>query len=394
VRKILVYDDEKQFTETLQARIAGVAALKGSFRVTPLKQDDFAASVAALSDRQKAFRTSREVGTDQLPLDDADILVVDYDLLSSNAGPLLTGETVAYLARCFSSCGLIIGVNQYGENPFDLTLKGHLESFADLNVGWLQLSNQNLWATRKRGFRPWRWPILPDYLHSFDAKVSDVKASLAQDLPIWQVIGFSPELFDALPSSIAEFVGPDPRTATFRQAVLQSGSALRRKDATCTRNEEVIARVGAARISKWLERWVLPEQDIIVDAPHLVSRYPSLINGDVTDIEAWNKTAELTSHDKLGLRVDVIDPFRLKRDHWISRPVWFWDQLRECEEILEVSEPWSVELPNWAFCEDASRFYDHTQCSEFVADTESPFARRFVRRFKGVQYRPKVRLSL
>ena len=54
--------------------------------------------------------------------------IIDYDLLGSQAekSPTgsLTGEIIAYLVRCFSRCKLIIGLNQYGSNPFDLTLRG------------------------------------------------------------------------------------------------------------------------------------------------------------------------------------------------------------------------------------------------------------------------------
>ena len=158
-------------------------------------------------------------------------------------------------------------------------------------------------------------------------------------------------------------------------------------------SEDVLARVGVVRLSKWLERLVLPEQDILVDAPHLVSRYPSLMTGDAMDIETWNRTARLVSHKALGLRTNLIEPCRLKKDHWLSRAVWFWDELRECEDILEVREPWKMQTPDWVFCEDASRFYEEGY-REFIAHVESPFARRFVKFFGDVDYRPKVRFSL
>jgi len=321
----------------------------------------------------------------------------------------LTGEYVAYLVRCFSKCGLIVGVNQfvgvsqYGHNPFDLTLKGHPESFADLNVGQDQLNNLDLWRGTwggvRRGFRPWYWPSLPDYLCDFEKKVDDVRKSLDsgnpdKDKPICEVIGFDPELFELLPRSISQFLGREPATTTFRQFVTESGNCLKPKDAQSVNDDEMLARVGAARISKWLERLVLPEQDILVDAPHLVSRYPSLMMGDITKIETWNQTAQLTNYKELGLDTELIESFRLENNHWVSRPVWFWGKLRECENIPEVREPWKRVSSSCVFCEDASRFYEGRMCKEFLADTESPFSRRFVRYFKKVDYRPRVRLSL
>ena len=159
-------------------------------------------------------------------------------------------------------------------------------------------------------------------------------------------------------------------------------------------DEDVLARVGAARISKWLERLVLPEQDFLVDAPHLVARYPSLIAGDEKKIKDWNSTAQLVDYRELGLDTKTIEPYRLKKDYWMSRPVWFWDTLREDESIKEVREPWLTDKPSWVFCEDASRFHDRKDCEEFFADTDSPFTRRFIKGFKRVDYRPRVRFWL
>ena len=116
-----------------------------------------------------------------------------------------------------------------------------------------------------------------------------------------------------------------------------------------------------------------------MDAPHLVSRFPSLISGDAGDIRAWNTTARLGSHDESGLNAGIIEEYRLKKHHWLSRPVWFWDGLRSCERIQEVREPWTVQMPDWVFCEDASAFDDRDETASFVAETESPYSRRSVR---------------
>lgn len=399
-KKILIYDDDERFANTLKEGLTGLMLLKDTFDIETLNNQDFETSMKILQERQGALREDDKWDGDRILLDDASIFIVDFDLLKAAA--FLTGEFVTYLVRCFSKCGLIVGVNQfvgvsqYGHNPFELTLKGHPESFADLNVGQDQLNNPDLWrgtwGGARRGFRPWYWPSLPDYLCDFEKKVKDVKENV--DLPICEVLGFEPELFELLPRSISQFLGREPATMTFRQFVTESGNCLKPKDAQSVNDDEMLARVGAARISKWLERLVLPEQDILVDAPHLVSRYPSLIASDLEDIENWNKTAQLTSYKELGLNTELVETFRLKRNYWLSRPVWFWDKVRECEKITEVREPWETVRSNWIFCEDASRFYEEEYCREFIADTESPFAYRFVKDFPDVDYRPRVRFSL
>ena len=401
MKKILIYDDEGQSATRLKEDLEKLPIVTKDFNIETLGNTDFEESMNGLQERQKVLRKPGKWKSRQIVLDDADIFIVDYDLVESDAARSLTGERVAYLARCFSKCKLIVGVNQYGENPFDLTLKGtsetftELASFADLNVGRRQLDNPNLWGGTGEEFRAWYWPNLPNYLLHFEKKVEEVGENL--DFPICDVLEFDSELFNLLPRSISQFIGKFERRelaeTTFRQFAMKSGNGLDAKDAVHA-NDEILARVGSARISKWLEWLVLPEQDILVDAPHLISRYPSLMTGDNTEIETWNRTAHLTSYKKLGLQTDSIAKFRFKKDYWLSRSVWFWDELRECEEILEVNEPWKTTRENFVFCEDASRFYEEEVCREFVADTESPFARRFVKEFENVDYKPRVRFSL
>lgn len=420
---ILVYDDDgqrtKKFRDKLQTGLKKANQHK-EFEVIPLSDDEFQRSIEGLQQRQIKFRSNKEIHLEDGPedeakkIDKASILIIDYDLLGNqeekSSTGFLTGEIIAYLVRCFSKCKLIIGLNQYGNNPFDLTLRGHPESFADLNLGEDQLSNSDLWkgdwGDSRRGYRPWSWPNLSDFLCDFGKRVKDVQESLGK--PICEVLDpdFGPELFQSLPREIIRFIGKyeekEILQTTFREFVTKSGNGLKSKDADASdnnTNRHILARIGAARVSKWLERLVLPAQNILVDAPHLVLRYPSLLDGDDKKIGTWNKTAQLIDHYKLGLDVDLIAPYRFKNDYWISRPVWFWSKLRECENIPEVAEPWLIEKPDWVFCEDASRFYNQKYCQEFLAHTISPFTRRFVRHFKKVnnkivKYKPEVQFWL
>lgn len=392
MKKILIYDDEETFKAILEASVREVTALEDDFEIESMSEEKFKVSLERLKERRIALRERGVWNDEGIELDKIDVFIIDYDLVGKD--PFLTGEEVAYLARCFSKCRLIVGVNQFRRNDFDLTLKGHPESFADLNVNVTdrnsQLSNPNLWGEHVEGFHPGHWPALPRYRRDFEKRVEDVEENLG--IPIWQVLGFPREQFEVLPRSIVQFLGDAPDETTFRDFVTKSGNGLRSKDAKLEDRiaGDVIARVGAARISKWLERLVLPSQTILMDAPHLVSQYPSLLDGDVTDINTWNATARRTNYDALGLKVKLIEQYRLEKEYWLSRPVWFWDELRRCEDILEVREPWETERPDWVFCEDASRFYEEG-CREFVADTEPPFSRRFVKYFNDIKYGPTVR---
>ena len=425
---ILIYDDEQGrsavFKDELEKGL-GKANQREKFDVGFLDKDDFPNAIEVLEQRRIDFRNGEAINlegnsNDGLEkIENASIFIIDYDLLDSQvkekkeglekSGEFftgsLTGEIVAYLVRCFSKCKLIVGLNQYGSNPFDLTLKEDLNSFADLNLGDEQLDNPNLWTSdwndSEQEFRPWSWPNLCDLLRDFDKRVEDVQGNLNRSIS--EFLGFDSELFELLPREIVQFIWKDKEKehfqTTFREFITRSGNGLKSKDAQNlddSINKHVLARVGAARISKWLEQLVLPEQDILVDAPHLVARFPSLISKDTEKIETWNETARLVDYTNLGLDTDLIEPYRFKKDYWISRPVWFWDELRECEDIKEVTEPWLTAAPDWVFCENTSRFYNHENCREFLADTTSPFTQRFVRYFNEdeVDYRPRARFSL
>ena len=389
MKKILIYDDEERFKRRLEEGLSGLSVLKHEFAISSMSEQDFEEAMNSLRYRQMELRDHGGWTDEGNPLDDIAIFVIDYDLVLNKKDPFLTGETVAYMARCFSQCGLIVAVNQY-RHDFDLTLRGHPDSFADLNITDRQLNNPNLWGETVEGFHPWYWPVLPSYQQGFEKRVRDVRENL--DRPVCEVLGFSPESFNVLPRSVSEFLSTKkhPSEVTFRAFVLKSGNGLRAKDASKV-DDEVLARVGAVRVSKWLERLVLPEQDILVDAPHLVFRYPSLLIEDATRIATWNTTAQKVECNALNRT--ILEAYRLQQDYWVSRPVWFWERVRESRDILEVKEPWKMSRPDWTFCEDASRFYEEGY-REFVAATESPYSRRFVRYFDGIRYSPIVRLSM
>lgn len=399
-KKILIYDDRDDLRGKVRAMLESVPTVSDAFTIMTPVQEEMRQSMNTLAERRDEFRETGTWEVEEADLDTASIFVVDFELFE--AVPFLDGETVAYLARCFSSCGLIVGY-RYADNSFDLTLRGalqgELQSFTDVYVGGEQLSNASLWTLvedEKTGFRPWHWPVLPSYLRDLEKKVHDVKESLPDSAPICQVLGLAPDLFKMLPRTTSQFLGRNPSETSFREFATESGSGLELGDAEAVgdNSHDLLARVGATRISKWLERLVLPGQDTLVDAPHLVSRYPSLLLGDAEDIRVWNRTGRLTDHEDLGLSSKLIEPFRFKQSHWLSRPAWLWDALRESESIDEVKQPWQFKKPDWVFCEDTSRFHEEDKCHQFVADLSSPFSRRFAKVVEGVDYRPRVRFSI
>lgn len=404
-KTILICDDVSNVREQWKRTLERIPFVKREFEVHILGEQ----FRNALKDLEKRRRDARQSGLKvsswkENVFDSASILIIDYDLLDFSKEDYITGEGVAYLARCYSRCGLIVALNQFGVNTFDLTLRSNPASFADLNLGSQQLDNRGLWLEPWKGFRPWHWPTLPSELGAFQRRVKELKGNLNKS--ILSYLGFKKDISEALPRSTREFLGSGdkPETVNFREFVEESGNALRRKDSAA--DDESIARIAAARITKWLERLVLAGQDVLVDAPHLVSRFPSLLNGRSGRLETWNKTASLKGLKSLGIRYNQISKFRFEKENWLSRPAWFWRALSNLEDIDEVADPWSTETRGFVFCEDISKFLPKEETREFVADLASPFVRRFVAdhnpkavkrlgtTLKRVEYVPAVRFSL
>ncbi len=397
-KRIVIFDDEKDFGESLKEALERIEEIGRGFEID-FEREALPAAIEALQKRLKSARArdSNDV-LDEFPdddagiIDDASILVIDYDLVDLD--PSLTSEGVAYLARCYSNCGTIVALNRYPprvEQHFDLTLDGHPESFADLNIPSDSLGNPGLWREPWGNFRPWSWPLLPQAHEAFEKRRKSLIGYL--DEPIFNFFGLHRIEALHLPRTIVEFItaAEDPSSITFRDFVRESGNGFHLKDRPLT--EEAVARIAAARLFTWLENVILPRQDILVDAPHLVSRYSSLLQGDRQEIGVWNGIATIANSETLGLD-SVIDPFRFTKSEWLSRPVWFWGEISNCEEIKEVSDPWSVERYEYAFCEDTSSFLPKEKTKEFVADIESSYVRRRVEYIDDIEYSPRVRFSM
>ena len=192
------------------------------FKVESLGHDEFQNAIKALEQRRIDFRNNKDIYLEESPkmawkkltMPQFFSLITIYYALKiwkrkkkrKFFTGSLTGEIVAYLVRCFSKCKLIVGLNQYGSNPFDLTLKGDLDSFADLNLGDQQLDNPNLWKSDSREeYRPWSWPNLSNSIHDFDRRIREVQEKLNK--PICDVLGFDPDAFQLLPREIEQFIG-------------------------------------------------------------------------------------------------------------------------------------------------------------------------------------------
>ena len=394
-KTILICDDEKNRERSWKEALESVPRIDAVFDINILPPDELLEASMTLERRR---REARKQPRDDFPgdeaeiIDKADILIVDYDLLELEGDYYQTGEGLAYLARCYSGCGLIVALNQFEQGvTFDLSLQsnGFPNSFADLNISSDLLRSSGLWSEPWEGFRPWFWPLLPNALEKFNSRCHALEGNMKQR--ILEFLRFPKEAISLIPNDLLEWIGG--AEVTFEEFVNASDGGLHLKDQPLTTSS--LVHIAAARVWQWLEWGILPAQNLLIDAPHLVSSFPSLIRDQAKDITTWNGTTSFVNHESLPLNNDVIESSRFAQIDWLSRPVWFWSQVKDNSNIKDVADPWSSEWPDHIFCEDTSRFLAEQQARSFVSAVNSPFVRRYVEFLEGkVDYKNKVRFAL
>ena len=412
-RKIIICDDEADRANDWAEPLEKISAVGDAYEIVTLSGKYLAEAIGVLESRRRSARVttegrSRSSSPDfvETQFDSAAIVIVDYDLIDLRpedddtpyGGPSETGERVAYLARCYSRCETIVALNQFvNQSTFDLRLRGHLGSYADLNIASQDLTNPTLWTDGHEGYRPWSWPRLADAPNRQQKRVEFVEAHLGET--ILGALGLRPQgsrspAYEAMQREHLEFLSRTaPERATFMDFVIDSGKGLRARDELW--EPAAASRIAAARLHKWLERDVLPGQDILVDAPHLALRYPSLIKAEPSKDASLRSTIQRPlDGSSVGLSDDVINSAAFPHPDWLSRPCWFWPALANDERIVEVGRPWEAEDLSLVFCEDASDFRPSDIAREFKAEVLGPFARRYVANLAKVSYEPAVRFAL
>lgn len=395
-RSVVLCDDDFEAASGWREELESLDEVAGVFDVTVVEREVFERDLQLLEGRRKSLREKETPQQEATIFDSAAILIVDYDLYGYKPEQLLTGDSIAYLARSFSSCGYIVGVNQDRiPNPFDLTLISHRSVSTDLSIGSEQVAARGLWSgdhAHWDPFRPWYWPVLPERATALSRLGEMLIGRL--DEPLADVLGLPRELLDSLPRSVMALLDvpdrPDIGDVALREWVHTSQMGLRPGDLVS--DESQIARVAAARLAKWFERVLLPGQDILVDAPHLVDRRPGLLQGDTTDPESWQRTTCLgLPPEELGLDTERIAGQCFQAD-WLSRPVWLWPSIAsesKLDSTLDARRP----DPNIVFAEDASRFVPVSDAQRYSSDVEPPFKSRWiVAADTGIRYLPAARL--
>jgi hypothetical protein len=438
--RILICDDESTAVEQWKGFID--KHIMGAHEIVHVDAQGVEAAIEALQKRRIAQREPEPaVETSTLSFDGADLLIIDNDILRTEALAFTGSPELAYLARCYSKCGPIVVLNRF-TSTFDLRLVSDDRDlpFIDLDIKAEQLDCAGLWrpswVESGREFRPWSWPVLTQEVKDFEARVEWVARNL--DQPVLDCLGFDAEMIRQLGYRARErfWLHQDPnpnhsfdeiaRKVTFRQFILGEpedvpneerlgGPAygLRAKDKQ--NDPELIARIAAARVTKWLRNYVLPGQDVLVDAPHLFTRLPGLMpKAAHKDLARWNALTRHPErrggaagqdgvegdhrHDtmtKLGIEPEtmaLLEPFRCFKEGppWFPFPVWSWPGISRDEGIEGTGDSLVLTKRPFRFCEDTSNF--QAKATSVRTDVDSQFVDRWVHRTEDTGYSPRARL--
>lgn len=397
---ISIYSDNIKYCKTLKKSIEkGLAKSEktSGFSIRILDSLDFYDNIKIMIKNRLFLRDdSKGKLIDAPQLDNTDILILDETINNVECA-----DHLAYLIRCYSKCKMIIIVNESEKVQFNLGLVGNLQSFCDLSLNSKDLCNPGLWTNDLslwESYRPWAWSIIPHALFYWDRKIEDIKDNLDNSV-LLDILELDEKIASIWYRRLQAFLDshedrPYYQT-TPREFLCNSQYGLYFRDAENMENEEVLARVAMARISKWLEQSILLEQNIFVDAPRLADIYPEIIDGPVTP-KNYNKTSYITiDHTQLGINnkfYDILEPFQIKKkNYWYSRAIWEWNSVQDtiynhldCFNHLKRGD-------NIVFCEDTSRFDYHGNCNSFIAEINSPFGMRHIRDLKNIEYTPYLR---
>jgi hypothetical protein len=374
--KILILDDETHRAEEWR----NVLGEYVDAHIDVFNPEDVSKLIAKL--HQARFDSRKQDHQCVRDLDEYGLIIIDYDLLGlqmDKPSAWATGAELAYCMRLNASVGSIVVVNQFGTNSFDLTMRRGISSYADTDVGSLQIVNKGLWmSSRFEGFRPWHWPNLKNEIERFSKVKRFVLDNL--DSSVMDSLGFNlddSDLSNFVNYEVAAYIGASQsRSISYRQMVLD-GSAIRvfnslEKDREILQKmpDAQLAGVGAAILMHWLEKVVLPAHEVVSDAPHLCIQMPWLVT-NADDINSWNSECRLD-----GDSIELLSSYEFQPSFLFSRKVYWAESARR-----EIQYPEGYDFDNVLqvqFCEDHSKFFLESECSSFPSDVLAFDKKRWV----------------
>ena len=354
-----------------------------------------------------------------------DIVILDNNLADLKiAGARHTAESIAGYIRAFTQIPYVVSLNKNPHVDFDLRyLVGDYETRADQALNTGHLSNQELWTgqskTSANRFLPWYWPALSEMPTKRRRQIDFVKKHF--DDSVLTTLSFpeeqieylsrhakgtlSPEIDDSSITDITfkQFFETSCRSLPIRRERENITDLLDSRDIAVRRlARNVVARVVAAEIDKWIRRDLLGPQDVLVDVPHLLMRMPFVLGNEADKLRQWN-AAILSKTRPFGLSGNIyqrhLSRAKFKHDNWIKSPCFWWQMLKSDEKLNDMFFHPKSRWKDRIFCEDISRFksaddYGIDSPTEFSAEFEGTWNRRHVAVLRSKRYTPQSRFAL
>lgn len=378
--RILIVDDEPDRSREWAAKIASSGIPDAT--VTALDTDAARAVMESADGRRRRARDNLDPFAAEFPcdLDTVDVLIVDYDLQELlKVGEWSTGLQVATLARALTRVKLIVLVNQFGTNAFDLTLSKAARSHADFDVGDSQLLNPAFWdRSRVDGYAPWAWN---DGVLRAPARMEAMFQWLMPRLndPVLTTLGFTTGTDGSnaetyLAKELWQECLVDPNHS-FRQLVSESEFLTLKDRHAIAAFDEPCARVAAALVSHWLDRWVIPANEVLIDLPHLVSSYPWMLTKK-EELDCWQEAASL--ENGFSALLAEVKKHEFQPGFPLSRPVVWKRKVVQDSDLAEPNGFTYDGFPDLVFCEDTSRFHEFADARPFSCRLAGSDSQRFV----------------
>ena len=396
--RIYVCDDNEDMANEW---VDGInTAAPDTFDIYKIK--DAKKEISKLLARKIAVENRNEPSNIESEFDAIDILVVDYDLVHlDDDGERTTGEGIARLARSYSQCGAIVVMNQFKGPQFDLGMRGHLDSFADVNLDAGLIDIPALWqfVSAKREFNPTTWTPLPVRFKAGRWLSQKLKRA-GLDAAIAPLLGLNKDALERLSDTAFGFLSTKAESSseladvTVRDFLERSlGPDQVEHWVACA--EEYLYGFAAFRLIKWLDRAVLRPLEVLIDAAHLIDRLPFLIDDkiDLSDPENW---AKAVSKPIELLHWNELKPFHNEKATMVlGKDVFDWFRMVDDERIEELQDEY-LELENrparFHLAEDTSRFVERDKLTSYRADFHNFGDRRAIEEIPGVTYGPLRRI--
>lgn len=395
--RVTVCDDYPEIAEEWVAAIKAV--VPEDYTVSRLETAKDQVSTLLL--RKIAVEKGEDPLAHATDFDEIDVLVVDYDLLHlDETGGRTTGEGIARLARSLSKCGAIVVMNQY-KGQFDLGMRGHLDSFADVNIDAPLVGRAALWTrvdAAQGQFNPTTWTPLPTLLDAA-RKLTAMLAEQGIDAPVMPLIGLGTVALAELSDTAFGFLSLNAQTAEELAAVtarefLQRSLDKRFVDCLLAKAPNILFGFAAFRLVKWLDRAVLRPMDVLIDGLHLIDRLPFMIDPakvDVSDPAAWVKAAAAPT---TSLQWELLKDYHNDlASSALGRTVFDWFRLANDGKVDEMQDAYLESDPaRYYLAEDTSRFVEKEALTRYRADFHNFGDRRGIEKLADVTYGPLRRI--